>query len=190
MARLLGLPRLVGLVGLTGLVRLLGLLSGGAIGGRGRGVGARTGVAGRLLGILRLSISLRLLRALASRTGSERHVEVERLGPELSGLAGRRLIYLCGRRGVDDRLGADGFFALTGAGGCLGVGDLRLHRIGAVRLLILRVLGRLLTHSNNATGVTSRPTARRPPTPHRVFPRGSDRPHPPTPSATEHPGDG
>src|SRR5699024_5111046 len=54
---------------------------------------------------------------------------------------------------------------------------LSLQRIGAVRLLILRVLGGVLTHSNYATGVALTLTARRPPRLRRVFPTGSDRAH-------------
>src|SRR5699024_833660 len=100
---------------------------------------------------------------------------------------GRRLLLvdLGGRRGVDDRCGAEGRFAFRGLGGrlgdvirrSLGLGRLSLQRIGAVRLLILRVLGGVLTHSNYATGVALALTARRPPSMRRVFPTGSDRAH-------------
>src|SRR5699024_4602220 len=87
------------------------------------------------------------------------------------------LVDLGGRRGVDDRCGTEGLFAVRGLGSRLGLGRLSLQRIGAVRLLILRVPGGVLTHSNYATGVTLTLTARRPPSLRRVFPTGSDRAH-------------
>src|SRR5699024_7121554 len=98
---------------------------------------------------------------------------------------GRRLLLvdLGGRRGVDDRCGAEGLLPFRALGGrlgddirrSLGLGRLSLQRIGAVRLLSLRVLGGALTHSNYATGVALALTARRPPSMRRVFPTGSDR---------------
>ena len=94
---------------------------------------------------------------------------------------------LGGRRGADDRLGADRLLALFGdrcvsefsaAIGALVMG-LKLLRTGALGLLIRRVLGGVLTHSSYATGVAAASTARRPPTPARVFPTTGERPHTP-----------
>ncbi len=109
----------------------------------------------------------------SGRARRERHVEVDGFRPELSCFASGRYVDRCcvdfgGRRCIDDRFGADRLFALWG---------LRLLRIGAERLLILRVLGGLLTHSKYATGAAGSRTARRPPTPRRVFPTPCDRPH-------------
>lgn len=137
----------------------------------------------------------------SGRARRERYVEVDGFRPELSCFAsGRFFCRYCaacrgvrrwvgrgvgcglvdshsvdfgGRRRIDDVCGADGLFALARSG--IRLGGVSLLRIGAERLLILRVLGGLLTHSNNATGAAGSRTARRPPTPRRVFPTPCDR---------------